>query len=289
MNNLPLLTNRLIALLYNPIAGKGKALKIVAAIEQKLNAGQIPFKPFSLDWPQELENFSEVWLVGGDGTLNHFINKYPGIQIPIALFKGGSGNDFAWKLYGTKSVDDYFESAINGITKRVDAGVCNGRYFLNGVGIGFDGEVVKAMGAKRFLSAGHMAYLAVVLRKILSYSEKIITLTWNDNKVVDSIFMVDIANGSRFGGGFLVAPQASIDDGQLDPVLIKRIPVFKRFFYLPKIEKGKHFALGFVEYSTCKKIIINSPEIVSAHLDGEFMEAKEFSIEIKEGKFLFYC
>lgn len=287
MINTTIFINTLIAVLYNPSAGKGKALKIVDTIEQKLIACHVPFKTFALDWPQEIGSYSAVWLVGGDGTLNHFINKYPGIHIPIALFKGGSGNDFAWKLYGNKSVDDYFESAVNGITKRVDAGVCNGQYFLNGVGIGFDGEVVKAMGAKRFLSAGHLAYLAVVLKKICWYSEKLITLNWNGKKVVDSIFMVSVANGSRYGGGFLVAPQASIEDGLLDLVLIKQIPVLKRFFYMRKAEKGKHLTLEFVEYSTCKKIMVTAPENISAHLDGEYMEAKEFSIEIIPGRFLF--
>jgi|ERR1017187_739752 YegS/Rv2252/BmrU family lipid kinase len=282
-------SNRMIAILINPLAGKGKAKKVLSLIENNLTERQIHFKTFSSARPEELEIFSEVWLIGGDGTLNHFINKYSDIQVPIALFKGGSGNDFAWKLYGNKTVEDYLKDALDGISKRVDAGICNGRYFINGVGIGFDGEVVKAMGAKRFLSAGFLAYLAVVLRKILSYSEKEITITWNSHVLKEQIFMVSVANGSRYGGGFLVAPQASLEDGNLDLIYIKKIPVIQRFFFIRKVSKGEHLSLPIVAYSRIKKIIVSAPEILPAHLDGELMEAKDFTIEIIPKKFLFYC
>jgi YegS/Rv2252/BmrU family lipid kinase len=280
-------SNRMIGILINPLAGKGKAMKVLSLLENKLTKKQIHYKTFSLEWPQELEVFSEVWLIGGDGTLNHFINKYPDIQVPVALFKGGSGNDFAWKLYGNKSGDDYLESALRRITKGVDAGICNGRYFINGVGIGFDGEVVKAMGAKRFLSAGFLAYLAVVLRKILFYSEKEITITWSGHSLKEWLFMVSVANGSRYGGGFLVAPQASLEDGKLDLVYIKKIPVLWRFFYIRKVSKGEQLSLPIVAYSQVQKIRISAKEIVPAHLDGELMEAKDFSIEIIPRRFLF--
>ena len=54
---------------------------------------------FSNDWPKNFSDFDQVWVMGGDGTFNYFVNKYPSVEIPIALFKGGTGNDFYWKLW----------------------------------------------------------------------------------------------------------------------------------------------------------------------------------------------
>ena len=56
---------------------------------------------FDLQWPPDLQNFDEVWVMGGDGTFNYFVNKYPDCSIPIGLFQGGTGNDFHWKVFGS--------------------------------------------------------------------------------------------------------------------------------------------------------------------------------------------
>lgn len=275
-----------IAIVYNNNAGKGKAIIIANHLEQKLERLKISFSVFENTLPENFDKYSNVWLVGGDGTLNFFINKYPEGNIPIALFKGGTGNDFAWKLYNNKTVDEYFDIALDGVPKKVDAGICNGKYFINGVGIGFDGEVVNAMSADKFLP-GHLAYLLTVLKKILFYREKEITIETENKTWNEKLFMLTVANGSRYGGGFLVAPYAMINDGELDIVVIKQIAPFLRFFHLPKVQKGKHLNLSFVEITKSKKIKVKSEKILIAHLDGELMKSNQFNIEILPQKFLF--
>ena len=275
-----------IAIVCNINAGKGKSSAILEKLQQKVTYLSIPHLIFTSSWPKNFEEFTSVWLIGGDGTLNYFINQYPAVNIPIALFKGGTGNDFAWKLYGNKSIDDYFEIVMKGGGGKADVGICNGRYFINGVGIGFDGEVVKAMGQKRILP-GHLGYLMIVLKKIFSYREKETKITMDDAKWSGKIFMINIANGSRYGGGFLVAPQAIINDGELDIIIIKRIASWKRLSYLPKVELGRHLNLSLVEVFKKKKIIVESSFILPAHLDGELMEANKFEIEIIPAKLSF--
>lgn len=276
-----------IAIACNSKAGKGKAIVLAHCLQKKLKQLKIRHQLFTDDFPGHFDQFSAVWIVGGDGTLNYFINRYPSFRIPIALFKGGSGNDFAWKLYGNKTTDEYAEIALNEIPTKTDAGVCNGKYFINGAGIGFDGEVVKAMGNNKFLP-GHLAYLLTVLKKVFFYCEKEMTVETNGHRRKEKLFMISVANGSRYGGGFLVAPQAVVDDGELDIVLIKSIAPIRRFFYLPIVEKGKHLHLHFVETGKVKKVIIECEQVLSAHLDGELMEARRFEIEVLPGKFLFY-
>lgn len=276
----------MIAILLSAKAGKGKAIHIAEWLKRELSGLELDFDCYQDAWPQDLETYTDVWLVGGDGTLNFFINKYPNLQIPISIFKGGSGNDFAWKLFGDKTLDEQFEIATGNNLQRIDAGICNGKYFFNGIGIGFDGAVVQAMGKQRFISASHLAYLFTVFKKIFSYTHLHVKIVSENLNWIGASFMITIANGSRFGGGFVVAPGANITDGLFDLIILPKIPKLKRFYYLPKVEKGKHLTLAVCQQKV-RAITIESGEVMVAHADGELMCDKKFSIEILPERFLF--
>jgi diacylglycerol kinase (ATP) len=135
---------------------------------------------------------------------------------------------------------------------------------------------------------GYLNYYYVVLKSIASYLSVPVTYSFNSGPQSDErVFMITVANGSRYGGNFLVAPGAKPDDGLLDFVLVKSVGVLKRYYYLPGMKKGKHLSLPFVEYSKINSVKIVSQKIVAAHLDGELMMAKEFDISVLPGKFWF--
>ena len=269
----------MIAIVCNITAGKGRSSTILKSLARKLADRSINFVSFTDTWPDDFQGFNAIWLIGGDGTLNYFINRYPLINIPIALFKGETGNDFAWQLYGNKSVEEYFEMALTAEQREVDVGICNEKYFINGVGIGFDGAVTESMGKTKILP-GYLSYLAVVLKKILFYRERIVEWSIDEERKQEKIFMISVANGSRYGGGFLVAPGAEVNDGEFNIIIIKCISSWKRFFYLPKVQKGKHMNLSFVEAFRGKRMLLQSESPLLAHLDGELMEADKFEIQI---------
>jgi YegS/Rv2252/BmrU family lipid kinase len=278
---------RRIAVLVNKAAGKGKAKSIAEKVAGRLRYSDIPMELYCSQWPTSLNQFTDVFLIGGDGTLNYFINRYSECQLPVSLFAAGSGNDFSWKLNGKQKWEDCFDTAWNGKVILVDAGICNNRYFINGVGIGFDGQVVKTMGRKRFISAGHFAYLFTVLKEILFYKSIPVKVSTDAFQYCSDIFMISVANGSRYGGGFMVAPEASINDGLLDIVTVNRLSVAARLKYLPAIEKGKHMHLSFMKSDTCTHVRIESNCLIPAHLDGEPIEAAAFDIRILSGHFRF--
>lgn len=134
-----------IALLANPRAGSGRGLHLLNALKEELEGRSIRYTIFIGDWPEELYNYSDAWVVGGDGTLNAFINRYPDCSLPITLFPGGSGNDYHWLLYGDRTIEELLHFALNGKLQRMDAGICNGKLFMNGIGIGFDGSIARAL------------------------------------------------------------------------------------------------------------------------------------------------
>ena len=87
------------------------------------------------------ESYTDLVVIGGDGTLNEAINglKY---NIPVSIIPNGSGNDFVKNINIGHDLEDQIQVLRTGKVKHIDLGVCNGRKFINGVGIGFDGQIV---------------------------------------------------------------------------------------------------------------------------------------------------
>lgn len=275
-----------IGLFVNVRAGKGKSLAISQAIAEFLKARGRRFELLLSGWPDQLDRFDEAWIIGGDGTLNYFINKYRDIKIPMVIFKGGTGNDFAWHLYGEISLETQTELVLDVKGRPVDAGVCNGRYFINGMGIGFDGEVVRSMLSGNLLR-GHLKYLWAVIKTILNYREPIYEVNNGDGISANKFLIFIIANASRAGGGFLVSPESNCNDGYLNVITCKPLSLFKRLINLPLIKKGMHLRLSFIQQQKIKHLQITCRKKTAAHIDGEFMEADEFKIEILPSHYLF--
>ena len=275
-----------VAILANPIAGNGRSRKLANWLVKELAERKIDSKIFTENWPSSFDEFTDIWLIGGDGTINYFINQYPDCKKPLALFKGGTGNDFAWKLYGDTSDAAQLNQILNSHPKPVDVGKCNDTLFLNCLGVGFDGEIIRHMKSIRFLG-GSIGYLFAVIIKILSFHEYAFQITCGSEKWKDRYLLVMVTNSSRAGGGFFVAPDAMIDDGKLNMVLCKKLAVRKRLQYLPIIKKGKHLHLPFVIQRLGESFSIIVQSEIAIQIDGELLYAKELLIEVLAAKFYF--
>ena len=275
-----------IAIVCNILAGSGRAVLLSGQVKDELKKRNISATLFKEKWPDKFEGFTDVIIVGGDGTLNFFINKYPEIELPLVIFDGGSGNDVHSVLYGDKSFGEKLETALSAVPKPVDGGRCNNRYFINGVGIGFEGAVAKTlMGVNK--QPGKISFMGAILKKIFFYSSKKYKVNSIEYNGESEQLMLSIMNGHRAGGGFHVAPNSSIVDGLLDVVMVDKLAPLLRLRWLPVIEKGKHLHLPFIKYFRTQKIVITSPEPIQAHLDGEYYEANRLEIEMLPGKHLF--
>ena len=275
-----------IALLCNPLAGSGRSLKLAGRVMEMLQEREIPVDYFDNSWPSELEKYTSVWIVGGDGTLNYFINKYPEVKLPLVLFRGGTGNDVHWLLYREMDLDQQFEVALNAKSRMVDAGRCNEKLFINGIGIGFEGEIARATSGKKKLP-GKTSFMMAVLRKIFFYRSQSYVINIKGARIEGKKLMISVTNGKRAGGGFYVAPTADPADGMLDLVTIEKMDPLNRLRYLPVIEKGRHMQKPFVFHKRVSTVTIESEEILAVHADGEFFPAKKLEIEVLPGRFRF--
>lgn len=277
----------MILLLYNSVSGAGLGMREAQNAAFYLEQKQISFQSFCDQWPFSFKPDEEVWLFGGDGTLNFFLNTYGLIDNPIAIFAGGTGNDVHTKLYGAISTLQLCEFLLqSAVPTKTDVAMCNNEYFINGVGIGFDGEVLKGMHKIRKLG-GHLGYLLQVLKVVFSYKEVTYQMSFNGKSESESLLLLNIANSDRTGGGFRISPLANMHDGKLNLLRCDALPVYKRLRYLPVIQKGKHLELSFIAHETVGAIQIKASERVAYQLDGELREAKDFEISLcEQGVFL---
>lgn len=275
-----------IAILVNPLAGKGESIKFDSWLEKELKKKEIQFQVFKNDWPENFDSFSDIWIMGGDGSINYFINQFPNCKTPLALFKTGTGNDFSWKLYGELCNEAIFEKVLISDSKPVDVGKCNNTLFINSFGIGFDGEIIKSMNAIRFLG-GHIGYLVAVVLKILSFREERFQIQCGVEAWNDRFLLLIINNSTRSGGGFKITPDAVINDGLLDLCLCKKLSVFQRLRYLPILKSGKHTMLPFVILRKGKSFRINAEREMAIQVDGELICAKEVQVDVLPNQFYF--
>ena len=279
-------TNENIAILINPKLSYNRADKILNRLQKVLQQKNISFNVFIHPWPLEINAYKEIWLIGGDGTINYLLNYYNPILIPIAVFKGGTGNDVAWKLYGDLSYEVHAELVLRATAKPIDAAECNGRRFINGIGVGFDGEVLRSINTVRLIG-GHAGYLWVVLRKIFSFREHYFTLRYDNEIIKEKFLLVMITNSSRTGGGFMVSPEANLDDGKLNMILCKPLSIFKRLLNLPVIQKGNHLDKNYIIHKLASKVVIESEINLYAQIDGELIEGKTFEITVLPKHYIF--
>lgn len=275
-----------VAILENPRAGKGHAGALSGWLLQELSKRSIPARAYRDPWPENFDAYSDIWLIGGDGTINYFINRYPGCDKALALFKAGTGNDFAWKLYGNKNHAAQLEQVLEARTRQVDAGSCNGQLFINCLGLGFDGEVIRSMRSIRLLG-GHIGYLLAVMKKIFGFREHRFSIQCSEGRWQQEFLLAMIVNSSRAGGGFFVAPDASIEDGKLDMVLAGKLSLLKRLRYLPVIKRGQHMHLPFIIHKQVSSCQISCDVEMAIQADGELLHAQHLNIEILPGKFSF--
>jgi diacylglycerol kinase (ATP) len=268
-----------IALLINPLKNKNRARRVGEFLTKKLISHRIDHVVFDTVWPELLDDFSEAWIVGGDGTINYFINQYRNPGIPLVLFKGGTGNDLAWKLYGNMSPEEQFNAVLKASPKPVDVIQCNDRLFINSMGIGFDGEILKFIKMIRFLG-GHLGYLVAVIAKIFTFKESKYIINTEGRVFEGKLLLLAINNNSRTGGGFMITPHASINDGKIDLLFCEPLSVLKRLRVLPQAEKGKHLHYPFIQYEQVTSVNIECEKDTLAHLDGELINSSTFEINI---------
>jgi YegS/Rv2252/BmrU family lipid kinase len=270
-----------LAIIVNPIAGRGRAWK---KLQRHLKAWPHPecqFETHLTRCPghagviaQELlENPPDLLAVcGGDGTLNEVASQVPSPPFPVAILPSGTANVLARELGLPLDAVRALEVALDGPVRRVDLGFLNtrvSRHFLLMAGIGLDAYVVLKCNARAKRYLGIAAYYEAVIRCLLTYPFYEFQVTTENDSIAASSCV--IANSSRYGGGLVLVPEASISDGVLNVLALQETPKLNYFRFLLAAWRGKALNFPWVRRFQARSIRIEGPRGIWAHTDGELV------------------
>lgn len=280
---------RKILLIANPKAGNNRAVDVAKKALQFFQQKGIDCELVETTIDQNGQKVAELHLsgdhtdlvvVGGDGTVNEAVNGM-GPHVPaLSILSSGTGNDFIKNIEIGRSIDEQLDTVLNGQLFDIDLGLCNGRKFLNGVGVGFDGQIVRDMLHRKTWLTGHAAYYYHVLRILASYQERTFEFALEDDPHQKELILMTVGNGTTFGGGFKLTPDAKLDDGLLDVCLIGPISAARRFLNVPRLSNGTHLKLKEIDIIQTKSLEIKENPLLEGHIDGEYLGKPPFSISL---------
>jgi len=291
--------------IVNPTSGRGLGEKSIPQIESFLKAHGVHFTLVQTErvWhAAELaekaayEGYDVVVCASGDGTVNEAINglmrakKAGHNSVAFTVLGIGTGNDFAGGTGIPTNLDDGLKALLGNKRKKIDVGFVkggdypDGRYFGNGIGVGFDAavgnEAIKVRWAR-----GLPAYLIGVIKTVfLYYNPAHVEIILDDAETIQQTsLMISVMNGKRMGGGFQMAPESLPDDGHFDLCIAETASKGRILQMIPHFIKGTQAVLPEIQMKRAKKVTIKSLDVTfPAHADGEFicLDGSHLSLEL---------
>ncbi|RFM30466.1 diacylglycerol/lipid kinase family protein [Deminuibacter soli] len=289
-------TGRNIVYLVNPISGTSKKdslLKVIESIsrQQKLQYEIIPTNASgNYDFLKEKiysDHITDVIIIGGDGTVNQVIEALHSQPVNFGIIPFGSGNGLALAAGIPRKPRQAFELVLEGKASAVDAFKINGRFSCMLSGLGFDAQVAHDFAAKA--SRGLLTYTQQSLMNYFKAQPYQFEILLDDFSFFTDAFFISIANGNQFGNNVTIAPQASLQDGLLDVVIVQKMNKARLPFAILRQIRGNNQLQQLVDDMSQKNILyfqtpgltIRNPKLAPLHVDGEPRDtAAELKIEV---------
>lgn len=237
-----------------------------------------------------------VVAVGGDGTIHEVVNgffadgKRISPQARLGIVPMGTGGDFVRTLQANAS-DEKSKSGLERALVRIKserAWLCDvGRiqcaqstsdqltcYFINIADAGFGGKLAERVNRSPKTAGPFLAYLAGLLRTLVSYVNKPVRVELDGRQLPEQkVNSVVIANGRFFGGGMWVAPDADLDDGWFDVIIIGDVSRREVLANVRRLYTGTLAVHPKVKIYRAKQVVLSSPEPQFIEADGELVGA----------------
>ncbi len=215
------------------------------------------------------EGYEIIVAVGGDGSINEVSSALVGSQAILGIIPAGSGNGLAMHLGYGRDIDEAIKKLNTAKVHTIDCGTMNGRLFINIAGVGFDGLVSNLMKGSHW--RGFLPYFLKSVEAGLSYTPRECRIELDDRVLEQKCFAISIANGPMYGYNFQIAPDARMDDGLFEVVIMKDAPVWQYFAAVPAMLNSKIYEVDFVEHYAARHVKITAEGENHVHLDGEGM------------------
>jgi diacylglycerol kinase (ATP) len=220
-----------------------------------------------------------VVAVGGDGTVNEVAAGIVGNSgVELAVIPRGTGVDFV-RTYGIpRKLDGAVEVALHGRTREIDAGRVGYRawsgeageaWFFNAAGVGMSGAVAKRTNESTKALGGKVSYLWSTLAVFARWRNTEVRVSVDGEIRGGRMNEIVVANGRYLGGGMMLCPEASPDDGLFDVLVIGDLTKRDLIRTMPKIYRGTHLPHPKAELLRGRTVSVDADEPLPLQLDGE--------------------
>lgn len=300
-------------IILNPIAAKGKASEQIPQIESlfkergidyDLRVTQGVWHAAELARDAGREGYGVVVAAGGDGTVNEVVNGLMlayerGERLPaLGVLAVGRGNDFAYGADVPSSLTECVEVIASRESRPMDVGKVTGgdypmgRYFGNGIGIGFD-TIVGLEAAKLTRVHGFMAYVIGALRTFVMYPEAPLVRLERDGEALEmASHQISIMNGKRMGGTFFMAPDSVNYDGFFDLCMAERLTRREMLGLIVRYTKGTQAKSPKIRTGRAARYSISAPNGgLVVHADGETIcvDGSSLLVECLPSRLRIFC
>jgi len=291
-------------IILNPVSGRGAGERSIPLIEQGLRENGVDFDLVRTERPWHaaelaqqacVEGYDVVVAAGGDGTSNEVLNglmraRPSGRVAAMGVLCVGRGNDFAFAVGVPGGIADGCRALAQGHRRAIDVGRVTGgwyprgRYFGNGVGIGFD-AVVGFVAARMKRLTGFASYVVAALETIfLYYRAPLLRIEYDGETLTLPGLMVSTMNGRRMGGGFMMGPDASPDDGLFDLCIAEQVSRLRILGLIPKFMNGTQATHPAIKMARARRVTVTALRgALPAHGDGETLctEGQALTMELE--------
>ena len=218
--------------------------------------------------------FSRIIAAGGDGTINLCVNAMieNDIHLPLAILPAGTANDFAYYFELPQDIDYQLDVALGAKTTKVDVGEVNNKHFINVAALGALIDVSQKTDPNLKNAIGVMAYYLKALTELPQVHPIPIKLTTPNEVYFEEIYFMVVMNGESAGGFRKLSPQSSMNDGKLDVIAFRKMPIVELGPLLFEVVNGRHPQNKNVLYYQTEELMIESTEDISTDIDGEHGE-----------------
>lgn len=281
---------RKIKLIYNPNSGERRIvsnLDYIIQIYQEHNYIVMPYRmnnnlPLSCAF-EEISEYDHILIAGGDGTIDLVLNelKSQDINIPIGILPTGTANDFANALKLQYDIKEAIENIIHARPKKIDIGKINDKYFVNVASAGMFTDVSQKINIDLKNSIGRVSYYIKGIEEALNMRKFNIRVKSSEVSYKGDMYLMLIFNG-KTAGNINLGYKAELDDGYLDVVIFKGMPLPKSIPILFNIIKGDYLENYHEEeiiYFKTRKLLIECEDILMTDIDGE--KGPDFPLDIE--------
>jgi YegS/Rv2252/BmrU family lipid kinase len=268
--------SRPVLLLVNPAASGGRSRAIAGAARaelQLMGADHRVVESLGLDHAREEAGAAAregklVAACGGDGFIGTVGGAVRNTDGALAIIPGGRGNDFARVLDIPTDPRDAIRLAMSGTERMLDVATCNDKPFVCIASFGFDSDANRIANETDFVK-GDLVYLYAALKALWQWKPATFEIVVDGKRHDLTGYSVAVGNSKAFGGGMYALPDAELDDGELDLMLIAQTPKLRYAYLLPTVFKGNHGKVDVVSFLRGKRVEASADRPFTVFADGD--------------------